>query len=77
MSADFDQNHSADSTLADPTNPDFRFEIIETENPARERPPACDHTQVLDWLNEALDRHAEVESLLETVCRALINGLGR
>jgi hypothetical protein len=52
----------------------FRFEIIQS---APERPPVCDHTQVLDWLNDALDPHAEVASLLEIVARALFNGDGR
>lgn len=37
----------------------------------------CDHTELLDMLNDALDRHAEVGNLLEIVSRALFNGVTR
>jgi hypothetical protein len=61
------------------TDPGLRFEIVESESESevrdkllpRAKSLACDHTQVLDMLNEGMDQHAEVASLLERVMRAL------
>jgi hypothetical protein len=46
----------------------------------RKHPPTtvgCNHIRVLDLLNEALDRQAEVASRLEIACRALFNEVGQ
>jgi hypothetical protein len=38
---------------------------------------AGDRTEVLETLNKALDKHAEVESLLKVVASALFHGVSR
>ena len=77
MNSNFNANPTAESTSGDSTIPGFRFEIIEREANAGNKPPVCDHTEVLDLLNDALDRLEEVESLLEIIARALFHGMGR
>jgi hypothetical protein len=85
-SADFDPTPTTESASTDSSerNPGFRFEIIEreSENEVRDKllprkhpatAVACDHTQLLGMLNDAMDRHAEVGNLLEIVARALFN----
>jgi hypothetical protein len=54
------------------------FEPLYQEWLRHNQPPiACDHTEVLDLLNQVIDQHAEVGSRLEIIARALVNGAGR
>jgi hypothetical protein len=65
MSADFDSNHTADSASTDPTNPDFRFEIVrgETESEIRQRQFAEKYGVTPS------DQHACVDQLVGKRCR--------
>ena len=51
----------------------LRIEIVGDEW-SGEKPPLCDHTDVLDLLNRAMDLFCEGQALLEVIARNLFRG---
>jgi hypothetical protein len=52
----------------------LRVEEIVRSEWSGERCPFCDHTEVLDLLNRAMDLFCEGQALLEVVARDLFRG---